>query len=138
MFNTVLNELPRRVSLTHLPFSEVDQYINVKNSVVFRVEQVVQSDGTLEIEFPIVGFNKSEIDLKIEGDFLAVKAESAKTPAGTILPAVAKTRAPIHYRLHVGKEYLLLNESISASLSNGILTVRIPKKVVLSQSIKIS
>lgn len=138
MFNTVLNGLPRRISLSHLPFSEIGQYQNSANSVIFRVEHVVQLDGSLEIEFPIVGFNKSEIDLKIDGDYLVVKAESAKAPAGTLLPAVVKTRLPITYRFHVGKEYSLQSESISASLSNGILTVRIPKKVVLSQSIKIS
>ncbi|MBQ8235275.1 MAG: Hsp20/alpha crystallin family protein [Clostridia bacterium] len=116
-----------RRALRYDPFFFVDREASFSAPVAFRTD--IKDEGAhflIEAELP--GFKKEEIDISLEKDVLTVRAQRKEEKEEK--DASGYVRKERHYGSY-SKSFDLSgidSEQISASLENGILTLKLPKK----------
>lgn len=89
---------------------------------------------TINLEIP--GFDKEQITIEMQGDYLVVKGEKSKdnTDKNANPSSNQQSRNSFYQKLSLPKD--INKDSISANLKNGVLTITLPKAPIKAEEMK--
>lgn len=88
---------------------------------------VVEDDAGITLLADVPGVPKDQLELKIEGDTLTFEGAITPLTPGQLEPVYAEVRVPRYRRAFTLSRELDVAQ-ISASMKDGVLTLRIPKQ----------
>lgn len=99
------------------PFYVSDKTDNMKTDIK-------EKDKNYEMNVELAGFDKEDIDLKLEGGYLTISANKKENTGDKYLRRERRMSYARSY--YVGEN--LTEDDITAKYQNGLLTIEIPKK----------
>jgi len=86
-----------------------------------------EKDDQLVVKAELPGIKKTDMDISLEDDVLTIKAEKKQEEATEEATYYASERTFGEYSRTVSLPFPVDAEKISASLKNGLLTIKLPK-----------
>lgn len=86
----------------------------------------------LNIEIP--GFEKEQVKVELQGEYIIIKAQKAEENKKDNLPANSQFRNAFYQKLLLPKD--VNKNAITTTLKNGILTIILPKSPIKTEEIK--
>ncbi len=91
---------------------------------------IFETDDGITLQADMPGVSKERLDLRVEGTNLLIEGRIGITPREEMQPLFADIRSSVYRRnFMLGNEFE--TDKIDANLKDGVLTVRIPKRVEL-------
>ncbi len=130
-----LEQLFERVQHEFLPvFGPIYRWPSVRAVTVWAATDIEDTGGAFEVHSDLPGFSKPEIDVRVQGQVLHLKAERKTDP----------TDAPNHTYLRQERSYQAFErsfelpepveaEKVTATYENGVLRVVVPKAHPISE-----
>lgn len=100
-----------------------------------RTDVGYDDKGNLYIDIEVPGFNKEDINVEMKGNILVIEGKCPTEEAITTYLTQNICQKDFRRSLELGSEYL--DTDIIAQITNGILTITIPKKEAKSTKIEV-
>ncbi len=122
------------------PFGDFDDFFKFDNTrasiaPIMRAD-VLEKDDNYVLEVELAGYNKPEIDVKLEKGYLQITATKEQKEDDSTKAYIRRERfvGAMTRKFYVGEE--LESSDIKASFDNGILSLQFPKEVAEKESPK--